>query len=270
VRVWQFFRCGAPVRPKVVLMRIWPVAVLVLSVALSGSALAAKLDPVACDALKAERARVATDALKSDMMKGPEWAKANLSAERLKEIEQLIGLEEGIAFRCPVPKPPPAAASVAKAGEDGKKQAAKTSDGKSGDDAADTNNPGKDEDQEKAKAAPNKETKPAVAKKQKNQSGNGASKQAAKPVDAPATKPVEGSGSKSERQPLGKPAAGSTKSKPKVSDAYVPPPKDALSFGFASDMPAALPPATPPQAAAPPAPSAPAPAAATGSQALSP
>ena len=70
----------------------------------SGMAHAAKLDDAACDALKVERARLDTDAIKSDMAKGPQWAKDNLTPERLKEIEQLIGLQESIAFRCTLPK----------------------------------------------------------------------------------------------------------------------------------------------------------------------
>jgi hypothetical protein len=70
-------------------------------------ALATKLDDITCDALKLERTRIETDAIKSDMEKGPEWAKGNLSSDRLKEIEQLIGLQETIAFRCPLPKPLP-------------------------------------------------------------------------------------------------------------------------------------------------------------------
>lgn len=71
---------------------------------LSAPAVAARLDDAACDALKVERARIETDALKSDMQKGPVWAKDNVSPERLKEIEQVISLEESIAFRCQQPK----------------------------------------------------------------------------------------------------------------------------------------------------------------------
>ncbi len=250
--------------PKVDFMRIRLAAFFVLSSALTSGALAAKLDPVACDVLKAERARLATDALKSDMTKGPDWAKTNLPSERLKEIEQLIGLEEGIAFRCSVPKPAPAAAGVAKAGESSKK-AAKAGDSKSGEDK-----PG-EQDTEKAakppqtKATENKDAKPVNAKKPKSQQGTTASKQAttptdgtgAKPAEGNTTKPAEGTGAKSERPPSQKPATTVTKSKPKVSDAYVPPPRDALSFGFASDGPSEPSPALsePPPAQAPASPS---------------
>ena len=91
---------------KIASTRIFVAALAILS-GFAGSADAAKLDEPACTGLKAERARLATDAIKSDMAKGPQWGKENLSSERLKEIEQLIGIEENIAFRCPVPKPPP-------------------------------------------------------------------------------------------------------------------------------------------------------------------
>lgn len=82
-------------------------SVIAAIAAMVAPASAAKLDDITCDALKLERSRIETDAIKSDMEKGPDWAKSNLSSERLKEIEQLIGLQESIAFRCPLPKPLP-------------------------------------------------------------------------------------------------------------------------------------------------------------------
>lgn len=68
-----------------------------------GPAAAAPLDKEACEVLKAEQARLATEALKADMEKGPEWAKANLAPARLKEIQAFIELEEQLTFRCPNP-----------------------------------------------------------------------------------------------------------------------------------------------------------------------
>ncbi len=38
--------------------------------------------------------------IKSDMDRGPEWAKANLAQDRLKQIEHLISVEEQLSFRC--------------------------------------------------------------------------------------------------------------------------------------------------------------------------
>lgn len=90
--------------------------ILVTGLVISASASqAAPLEPAACADLKAEKIKLATDALKAEMAHGAEWAKSNLAAERLSEIRALIELEEQIAFRCPNPKPPaqPKAAAAA-------------------------------------------------------------------------------------------------------------------------------------------------------------
>ncbi len=39
------------------------------------------------------------------MAQKPEWARANLSSDRLKRIARWIELEEQVLFRCPRPKP---------------------------------------------------------------------------------------------------------------------------------------------------------------------
>lgn len=67
---------------------------------------AAALDKEACDALKAEAGQLVQAGVKAGMARGPEWAKANLPAERLAQIARLIEVEQSIAFRCPQPKPP--------------------------------------------------------------------------------------------------------------------------------------------------------------------
>jgi len=38
--------------------------------------------------------------VRDDMQRGPEWAKANLTPERLGNIQHLIGIEEQLEFRC--------------------------------------------------------------------------------------------------------------------------------------------------------------------------
>ena len=84
------------------------------------AALAAPLDPEACAALKTEHRDLVAAGAKSDMTRGPEWAKANLAPERLGKIERLIAVEEQLSFRCgeqltarpqikEPPKPDPAA-----------------------------------------------------------------------------------------------------------------------------------------------------------------
>lgn len=157
----------------------------------SGVAHAAKLDDAACVALKVERARLETDAIKSDMGKGPQWAKDNLTPERLKEIEQLIGLQESIAFRCKLPKPLPAPASVAKAVEGAKQDAASIAPGAGEATTALTPLPG---------ASPEPVVKPAKKST------------VTKKALAPAKPTVKSTSTK--------------KSKPKVSDVYVPPAKN--------------------------------------------
>lgn len=72
-----------------------------------GEAAAERLDKEACEALKAEQARLVEAGAKADMERGPEWAKANLAPDRLKRIERMLEVEDGLAFRCPQPRPAP-------------------------------------------------------------------------------------------------------------------------------------------------------------------
>lgn len=70
------------------------------SLASSGSALAAPLEKLACDALKAEHGSLLAAGVKTDMAKGADWGKANLPRERLTEIARLMSVEEDLSFRC--------------------------------------------------------------------------------------------------------------------------------------------------------------------------
>lgn len=63
-------------------------------------AVAAPLTPEACAALKQEYDGLVASGTKSDMDRGPDWAKANLAPERLGKIERLIAVEEQLSFRC--------------------------------------------------------------------------------------------------------------------------------------------------------------------------
>jgi hypothetical protein len=63
-------------------------------------AVAAPLDPETCANLKKEYDGLVAAGAKSDMDRGPEWAKANLAPDRLGRIERLIGVEEQLSFRC--------------------------------------------------------------------------------------------------------------------------------------------------------------------------
>jgi hypothetical protein len=102
-----------------------------LSAALSvvaSHAIAAPLDPEACTTLKTEYDSLVAGGAKSDMDRGPEWAKANLAPDRLGKIERLIAVGEQLSFRCgeqltarpalkELPKPETAATGDGKAGK---------------------------------------------------------------------------------------------------------------------------------------------------------
>ncbi len=203
------------------------IAAAVLSLS-AGAAQATKLDNITCDALKLERSRIETEAIKSDMAKGPEWAKGNLSKDRLGEIELLIGLQENIAFRCPLPRPTPSAPGAAaavqapnsepdeepsssNANPDGKKpDARKTSKSKNGGQGA---------------GGPNGTT-PGSSKVKPLDTAKKASQNSEKQIQSPPPKSKNSTvimvtpGGKSVEAPP-PPAV----KKPKVSDAYVPPPR---------------------------------------------
>lgn len=63
-------------------------------------AVAAPLAPDVCASLKTEYQGLVAGGAKSDMDRGPEWAKANLTPDRLGKIERLIAVEEQLSFRC--------------------------------------------------------------------------------------------------------------------------------------------------------------------------
>lgn len=62
---------------------------------------ATPLEDQACAALSTEREGLLSRGVKDDMAKGPEWAKANLAPERMREVARLLDIEEQLAFRCP-------------------------------------------------------------------------------------------------------------------------------------------------------------------------
>lgn len=99
-------------------------AALLVLLSWPGFGVAEMLDGPACNALKNEQARLAAEGLKTEMLHGPDWAKANLPASRLEQIKHLIEVEEQIAFRCPLPPPPkPVEPAAAAAPADGDPQA---------------------------------------------------------------------------------------------------------------------------------------------------
>lgn len=165
---------------------------LIVAYSLSIAASAAPLDKDACEQLKTDLA--AMSAVKDHIAKGPEWGKANLSAEQIRNVERYIQMEEQIAFRCIVRKAPVEAAAT-KAPRPKVKKAGKGPDAAEVDGAA-----AKAQDAPvKASAAP----RPKVAPKpQAEQQGSGVEAVAGKATPPPARK---------------------TAPKPKANDAFVPP-----------------------------------------------
>ncbi len=53
-----------------------------------------------CRALEADKADAIHSGVEIEMERGPEWAKSNLSADRLREILRFIKIEEMLKFRC--------------------------------------------------------------------------------------------------------------------------------------------------------------------------
>jgi hypothetical protein len=76
-----------------------------LAAAFAGTSLAEPLGKEVCNGLRAEHDQLVLAGAKADMERGPEWAKANLALDRIKQIERLIAVGEQLAFRCPQPNP---------------------------------------------------------------------------------------------------------------------------------------------------------------------
>jgi hypothetical protein len=64
------------------------------------------LAPEECERVRAEQTNLEAAGVATDMAQGAEWARANLSPDRLKRVQRWIELQERILFRCPRPKPP--------------------------------------------------------------------------------------------------------------------------------------------------------------------
>lgn len=71
------------------------------------------LTPSECDQVRAEQLGLESSGVTADMAQGAEWARSNLSPDRLQRIARWIELQEKVLFRCPRPKPPPEPATAA-------------------------------------------------------------------------------------------------------------------------------------------------------------
>ena len=61
---------------------------------------AAKLDKDTCDQLRGEKVTFVQSGILADFEKGAAWGKTNLSADRLREVEHFILLDEQLKFGC--------------------------------------------------------------------------------------------------------------------------------------------------------------------------
>ena len=59
-----------------------------------------KLDKETCTQLHGEQATFIQSGILADLQRGPSWGKSNLTADRLREIEHYIMLDEQIKFAC--------------------------------------------------------------------------------------------------------------------------------------------------------------------------
>jgi hypothetical protein len=76
------------------------VFLLAAAVLALAQARAAPLDADACAKLRGEHSQLELAGVEKELEKGPEWAKANLAADKLDRIRRFIDLEEQLLFRC--------------------------------------------------------------------------------------------------------------------------------------------------------------------------
>jgi hypothetical protein len=79
---------------------------ILMAGALAEGISAAPLDKEACEDLKKEQARIEAAGARAHLAKGPAWAKANLSADKVQLVGRLIEIEEGLSFRCGLARTP--------------------------------------------------------------------------------------------------------------------------------------------------------------------
>lgn len=68
---------------------------------LAAGAAATPLDGPACLLLGQEQKTLEAAGIAADMEKGPDWAKANLAADKLERIKHYLDVKEKVLFRCP-------------------------------------------------------------------------------------------------------------------------------------------------------------------------
>ncbi|MGQ0457572.1 MAG: hypothetical protein ACT4OU_10975 [Hyphomicrobium sp.] len=74
-----------------------------------------RLDDATCQEMRLEKVKFIETGILADIARGPEWAKTNLSPEKLREIELFIMLDEQLMFGCRDAKISPDAARAGQA-----------------------------------------------------------------------------------------------------------------------------------------------------------
>jgi hypothetical protein len=83
------------------MMRLAPVGLVMVCLALPAGRLSAEpLEKEACETVLAEHGALEAAGVVESLKKGPAWAKANLPAARLKQVQRYIHLQEQLLFRC--------------------------------------------------------------------------------------------------------------------------------------------------------------------------
>lgn len=68
---------------------------------------AGMLDAESCRRHKSEYDTLGASGIREMMAKGPDWAKTNLTKERIEQVRRYLALEEDVRFRCPLGKARP-------------------------------------------------------------------------------------------------------------------------------------------------------------------
>lgn len=155
-----------------------------------------KIDKETCIQLKAEQMKFTETGILADINRGPEYAKSNLSPDRIREIELYIALDEQLKFGC---REVTITIDMQRASEEAKRLEI---------------NPDADPNAPPPAAAPAAPAVPTDGAKGADTGAAGAAKpQAQKAVEKPAATPAA--------KP--RPAAASSPKAPKANDAYKPP-----------------------------------------------
>jgi hypothetical protein len=73
---------------------------LALLVQAAAGAHAAPLDKASCDKLKTEQGELERAGVRGSLVRGADWAKTNLAADKLEQVRRLIEIDGQVLFRC--------------------------------------------------------------------------------------------------------------------------------------------------------------------------